>query len=65
MNDDTHLWYTSLDALTPWQSQQPFPGDAYKSSDGPALAVFNKQLFMMWKGAGDNKLYWAAFNYPS
>ena len=48
LDDDQHLYWTTFDGTT-WSPQQQVP--VSETSVGPALAVYQDQLYMAWKGA--------------
>ncbi len=49
------------DIALAWSSQQPIAGNG--TTGNPAMAVFNGELYAMWKGVnGDDNLYWATSN---
>jgi hypothetical protein len=59
-NDPGIYWSLTARGQEPrdWASQQRVPNVG--TSEGPSLAVFNKRLFMVWKGVGDDPgIYWS------
>ena len=65
VGDDNLYWatYDGNPALK-WSDQNPLTDRA--SAYGPALAVFQNKLYMVWRGIGgvesDEKLYWAIYD---
>lgn len=55
------VWYSSMSPSGAWTGPIQIAG-AYTST-GPALAVFNNQLYAIWQGAGgDLKVYYASMS---
>ncbi|WP_454196566.1 hypothetical protein [Nocardia sp. Marseille-Q1738] len=55
---DTRLWWSRFDG-TRWNSDQVLGG---QTSHAPALAVFNGQLWCVYKGYNNNRLYSRTFD---
>ena len=61
VDGDDGIWYTSgnqiADGTINWVSQNPVPGVG--TSVGPALAVYNNNFILAWKGVdGDNGIWY-------
>jgi hypothetical protein len=60
VDDDQNLyWGVSFDGKW-WSPQQRLNDRA--STDAPALAVYRDKLYMAWRGAGDDNLWWASYD---
>jgi hypothetical protein len=60
MNADQRIFYSRFNG-TSWVAQTLIPGIG--TSAGPALSVFNNQLYMTWKGiTGDDRVFYSHFN---
>jgi hypothetical protein len=55
--DDEHIMYSAFDGNS-WTDPKRLPGE-FEIGSGPSLAVFNEQLYILWRG-WDNKLWWAS-----
>jgi len=58
-HDELLYWAVSFDGK--WWSPQQVLSDR-SSLSAPALAVFKDQLFMAWRGDGDDNLWWATYD---
>jgi hypothetical protein len=54
--DDERILYSTFDGNA-WATPKPFPSPLVVGP-GPSLAVFNEQLYVVWRG-WDTKLWWA------
>lgn len=57
-NSDTRLWASGSATGGAWSDQAPLPGAT--SPDGPALAVFQRQLVMAWRAEDSTDSIWFA-----
>jgi hypothetical protein len=60
IGEDSRLFF-SLHSSGGWTPQR-LVGDAFTSTDGPALAVAGRNVLMAWKAAGDAVLLWSQFD---
>ena len=51
VDDDERLWWAAFDGAD-WTSQREYVGNG--TSNGPAMAVFRNQLYLVWNGAHDD-----------
>src|SRR5260370_29576966 len=60
IGDDENLWGATFDGAE-WRSQRQYGGNA--TSNGPAMAVFQNQLFLVWNGAHfDSSIWFTSFD---
>jgi hypothetical protein len=58
LRDDQYLYWTHFDG-TQWAPQQQMP--VSRTSVGPAIAIYEQQLWMLWRGANDDETLWYSY----
>jgi hypothetical protein len=61
MEGDESIWWSSFNGLQGWAPQRQI--ENVGTSIGPSLALFNDQLYAVWKGLpGDQGIWWSSFD---
>jgi hypothetical protein len=56
-----HVYYSAFNGST-WTAQRSVPTGVSSPGVGPALAVYNGDLYVVWGGKSSHRLWYSAFN---